>query len=158
MTFNKRVSHNSFIEYINLFLNGLCLESGNNFFNIEKYLYLRMTGRNMPRGRPVGSQVRQNVIEILHFGKKLHGYGIYLTYRKLFPKVTMRAIYYHLKKGVVLGELRVAEIRKEKGNYSWGGEVERIYYELGEKARPSGNQHVADYFKGLHEGRKRSQE
>lgn len=112
----------------------------------------------MARGRPAGSQVRQNIIEILHHGKKLHGYSICLTYRKLFPKVTMRTIYYHLKKGVALDEFKVAEIRKEKGNYSWGGEVERIYYELGEKARPAGNQQAAEYFKSLHEDQRLNQE
>ena len=125
---------------------------------MEKYLYSGFDGILMPRGRPAGSQVRQNVIEILYQAKKLHGYRTYLIYKKLFPKVTMRAIYYHLKKGVALKELKVAEIRKEKGNYSWGGEVERIYYELGEKARPSGNQQVAEHFKGLREARKQTQE
>ena len=112
----------------------------------------------MPRGRPTGSQVRQNVIEILYQAKKLHGYRICLVYKKLFPKVTMRAIYYHLKKGVALSEIKVAEIKKEKGNYSWGGEVERIYYKLGENARPVGNQQVAEHFKGFREARKKTQE
>ena len=98
----------------------------------------------MVRGRPVGSQVRQNMVEILHY-VELHGYKVYSVYKAVFPKVTMRAIYYHLKKGVELGEFKITQIKKEKGHYSWGGEVERIYYGLGEKARPSGNKMVKEH-------------
>ncbi|MBS3132899.1 hypothetical protein J4470_02075 [Candidatus Woesearchaeota archaeon] len=99
----------------------------------------------MPRGRPAGSKVRQNVVEILHYAKELHGYNIYAIYKGIFPKVTMRAIYYHLKKGVSTGEFKVAGVRKEKGDYSWGGEVERIYYTLGPNARASGNPAVKEH-------------
>jgi hypothetical protein len=115
----------------------------------------------MPRGRPVGSNVRQNIVEILHYAKELHGYNVYAIYRNVFPKVSMRAIYYHLKKGVSTGEFRVAGVRKEKGNYSWGGEVERVYYALGPNARPSGNPAVKEYIdskaaKAAQAARKRS--
>jgi hypothetical protein len=40
----------------------------------------------------------------------------------------MRLIYYHLKKGVSMGELKIHKIEKKKGEYSWGGEVEHILY------------------------------
>jgi len=100
----------------------------------------------MPKGRPVKSEIRQNIVEILYFMKEGYGYDIYRIYKALFPKVTMRSIYYHLKKGVSLGEFKVHKIQKEKGNYSWGGEVEKIYYALGEKANPSMNQRVKEYF------------
>lgn len=100
----------------------------------------------MPRGRPVGSAVRQNIVEILAVFGELHGYNVYRIYKKLFPEVTLRAVYYHLKKGVATGELEVSGIRKEAGEYSWGGEVERIYYRLGEQAVVKGDGKVKTYF------------
>src|SRR3989338_600623 len=112
-----------------------------------KYLNQCTNNPKMARGRPIGSKVRQNIVEILGQYGKLHGYAICTIYRKIFPKVTMRAIYYHLKKGVQTGELKVSEVRKEKGNYSWGGEVERIYYALGEKAKPVGSEAVKEHAK-----------
>ena len=100
----------------------------------------------MPRGRPAGSQVRQNIVEILNYGGKLHGYGIFSVYKALFPKAGIRNVYYHLKKGIETGELKVAEVRKESGNYSWGGYVERRYYALGPNAKPAGLPEVKEYF------------
>jgi hypothetical protein len=100
----------------------------------------------MLRGRPIGSKVRQNMVEILHYAKQLHGYHIYSIYKQLFPQVTMRAIYYHLKKGVETKEFKIAETRKEKGNYSWGAEVERTYYTLGENANAVGLPIVKEHF------------
>ncbi len=100
----------------------------------------------MTRGRPAGSGIRLNIIEILHVYGKLHGYNVYSVYKNIFPRATMRSIYYHLKKGVETGEFRVAEVRKEKGSYSWGGEVERIYYSLAENARPRSLPIVKEYF------------
>ncbi len=107
----------------------------------------------MPRGRPLGSAVRQNIIEILAVAGELHGYEVYRVYKKLFPAVTLRAIYYHLKKGAATGELRVVGIRKQAGAYSWGGEVERIYYALGEQAVVKGNGKVRAYFAKHQEAR-----
>ncbi len=78
--------------------------------------------------------------------KQGYGYDIYKAYRDIFPKVTMRSIYYHLKKGLALGEFKIEKIEKEKGDYSWGGEAEKIYYALGDKATPSGNERVKEYF------------
>lgn len=101
---------------------------------------------NMAKGRPVKSEIRQNMIEILFFMKEGYGYEIYKAYIALFPKVTMRSIYYHLKKGIALEEFKVSKIEKEKGDYSWGGEAEKIYYSLGDKAKPSGNEKVKEYF------------
>ena len=90
----------------------------------------------MKLGRPVESKIRQNIVEILYFMKKGYGYEIYKVYREIFPKVTMRVIYYHLKKGVETGEFRVESIKQEKGNYSWGEKAEKIYYALGKNAKP----------------------
>lgn len=99
----------------------------------------------MRRGRPVGSTVRQNILEILHVLGRAHGYQIYKVYRELYPKVTLRVIYYHLKKGQDLGELEIQNVEKEKGDYSWGSEAEKIYYQLGPKAKVQGDERVAAY-------------
>ncbi len=100
----------------------------------------------MAKGRPVKSEIRQNIVEILYFMKEGYGYEIYKTYVAIFPKVTMRSIYYHLKKGADLNEFKVSKIEKEKGDYSWGGEAEKIYYSLGEAAKPAGNEKAREYF------------
>ncbi len=100
----------------------------------------------MSRGRPTKSQIRQNIVEILYFLKKGYGYGIYRHYKEIFPAVTMRVIYYHLKKGVDVGEFKINQVIKEEGNFSWGNSVEKIYYELGENAKPIMESRVKDYF------------
>jgi hypothetical protein len=99
----------------------------------------------MKRGRPVRSPIRQNIVEILYFLGRGYGYDIYKIYKAVFPQVTMRSIYYHLKKGVAIGEFKIDKIEKERGNFSWGSEVEKIYYALGTKAMPVGNDKVRDY-------------
>ena len=78
--------------------------------------------------------------------KQGYGYEIYKIYREIFPTVTMRSIYYHLKKGVELEEFRVAQIKSEKGNYSWGLQAEKIYYALGKNAKPMMEKRVEKYF------------
>ena len=100
----------------------------------------------MGKGRPVKSEIRQNIVEIIYFMKEGYGYEIYKVYVAIFPKVTMRSIYYHLKKGVDLGEFKVSKVEKEKGDYSWGGEAEKIYYGLGENAKAVANERVKEYF------------
>ena len=97
------------------------------------------------KGRPVKSQIRQNIVEILYFIKQAYDYDIYKYYVKIFPKVTLRSIYYHLKKGVALGEFKVNKVEKEKGEYSWGGEAEKIYYSLGENAKATGDEKVKEF-------------
>ena len=101
------------------------------------------------RGRPVKSQIRKNIVEILFYIKKAYGYDIYKTYVKIFPKVTLRSIYYHLKKGLSTGEFQILNIEKEKGDYSWGAEAEKIYYGLGQNAKPTPNERVKEYFDNL---------
>ena len=98
------------------------------------------------RGRPIGSNIRQNIIEILFFKGKAYGYDIYKYYCDLFPKVTLRVIYYHLKKGVSLNEFLLENIKKEKGKYSWGGEAEKKYYKLGPEAKPKIKESIKKYF------------
>ena len=100
----------------------------------------------MMKGRPIKSVIRQNIVEILYFLKQGYGYDIYKIYMAVFPKVTMRSIYYHLKKGTELGEFKIKEIKSEKGDYSWGGEAEKIYYCLDKNAKPLIDKRVKRYF------------
>ena len=100
----------------------------------------------MRRGRPVKSEIRQNVAEILGVIGEGYGYEIVKIYLQIFPKVSQRVIYYHLKKGVETGEFRVSKIKKEKGDYSWGGEAEKVYYSLGEKAELRHDNRVKKWF------------
>ena len=101
----------------------------------------------MGRGRPVKSAIRQNIVEILNVKAEMYGYDIFRVYKEIFPSITLRSIYYHLKKGVSTGEFIVKEVRKEKGNFSWGGETEKTYYALGPKAQVKGDSKVKDFFK-----------
>ena len=93
----------------------------------------------MARGRPVKSAIRQHIVDILYYTGSGYGYDIYCIYREVYPLVTMRSIYYHLKKGVETGEFKVAKIQKEQGEYSWGGEAEKTYYSLGKNAAAHGD-------------------
>ncbi|MFC2135816.1 hypothetical protein ACFLTH_14460 [Bacteroidota bacterium] len=100
----------------------------------------------MTAGRPIGSMVRQNIVEILHFMKRAHGYDLYKVYLDLFPHVSLRLIYYHLKKGVDTHEFVVEKVENEKGDYSWGETAEKIYYALGNQANPIILPQVKKYF------------
>ncbi len=103
----------------------------------------------MKRGRPVYSEVRQNMVEIVAALKNAYGYEIYSIYKSIFPAITMRLIYYHLKKGVSLGEFKVQKVVAEKGDYSWGPEAEKIYYSLGPNAKPKGDPRVQKYIEKM---------
>jgi hypothetical protein len=98
------------------------------------------------QGRPLGSKVRQNIVEILYFYKRLHGYELSKIYMELYPKVTMRLIYYHLKKGLTTGEFKIYKVDKRSGKYSWGTTTENIIYECGPGANPMIEPHVKVYW------------
>lgn len=100
----------------------------------------------MGRGRPVKSEIRQNIVEILYIMGNGYGYDIHKIYKQIFTPVTREVIYYHLKKGVKLGEFEIKEVKREEGKYSWGGVVEKIYYKLGEKSNPILEPRVKEYF------------
>jgi hypothetical protein len=100
----------------------------------------------MQRGRPVKSAIRQNIIEILAVIGKSYGYKIHKFYNEIFPPTTRENVYYHLKKGVKLGELAIEEVRQEQGDYSWGRTVEKTYYKVGPKGKPAGDERVKKYF------------
>ena len=99
----------------------------------------------MKRGRPTRSAIRQNMIEILYHLGQAYGYEIYKVYKECFDPVTLRVMYYHLKKGVVLGEFKKEQVKIEEGNYSWGTTVEKIYYSLGPSAKTQGNEKVREF-------------
>lgn len=101
----------------------------------------------MQRGRPVKSEIRQNIIEILAVIGKSYGYRIHKIYNEIFPQTTRENVYYHLRKGVKLGEIAVEEVKQEQGDYSWGRIVEKTYYKTGPKAQPKGDERVKQFFK-----------
>ncbi|MBU1974477.1 MAG: hypothetical protein KKH52_03725, partial [Nanoarchaeota archaeon] len=92
----------------------------------------------MKKGRPTKSVIRQNVVEILYYLGQGYGYQIAKIYNEIFPTVTQRSVYYHLRKGKETKEIKMHKIEQEQGNFSWGSVVEKIYYTLGEKAAPRG--------------------
>jgi hypothetical protein len=96
------------------------------------------------KGRPPRSDIRDNIIEILYYLEKGYGYQLCKIYFEIFPKVTPRSIYYHLKKGVLTQEFEVEEVKTEHGEFSWGSSVEKIIYRLGPKALPKGSNRVKE--------------
>lgn len=101
----------------------------------------------MAKGRPVNSEIRQNIVEILAVIGEGYGYDIVKMYLEIFPKVSQRVIYYHLKKGLETEEFKISKIKKEKGDYSWGGVAEKVYYSLGSKAKIKFSKRVRDHLK-----------
>jgi hypothetical protein len=98
------------------------------------------------RGRPTRSPIRQNIVDILFYLKKGYGYEIFKHYIALYPRCTMEVVYYHLKKGLQLGEFEVAEVRQEKGDYSWGPISEKTFYGLGPQSAPRQSRRLEKYF------------
>ena len=98
------------------------------------------------RGRPVKSDIRQRLVEILAYLKKGYGYEIHKVYCQIFPKCSREVVYYHLRKGVKLGEFEVEQVKEEKGNYSWGPSVMKTYYKVGPKATARKDPAVKEFF------------
>ncbi|MBI2152070.1 hypothetical protein HYU21_05055 [Candidatus Woesearchaeota archaeon] len=92
----------------------------------------------MQKGRPIRSPIRQNIIELLFQLNQSYGYKLSKMYNEIFPKVTQRSIYYHLRKGLQTKEIKINRIEQETGNFSWGSEVEKKIYSLGPQAQPKG--------------------
>ncbi len=99
----------------------------------------------MGRGRPLKSQIRQNIVEILYYLDQGYGYQIAKIYNEVFPQVTQRSVYYHLRKGVEIKEIKVNRVEQEEGEFSWGRMVEKIYYSLGPESSPRGNKRVKEF-------------
>ncbi|MBT3408014.1 hypothetical protein HOK68_03555 [Candidatus Woesearchaeota archaeon] len=98
------------------------------------------------RGRPKGSKIRQNVINILYFYSPLTGYDIFKKYIKIYGRVTSRSIYYHLKYGTNIGDFEINKIINEKGNFSWGESSQKIYYNLTGGAIADIDDNIKDYY------------
>ena len=98
------------------------------------------------RGRPLKSIIRQGIVEILYFSNSMHGYEVFKVYNSIFPSVTQRSIYYHLRKGEQIKEFKVSDIKYKKGDYSWGETAKRIYYKLGPNAEPRISKRVKKFF------------
>jgi len=88
------------------------------------------------KGRQVGSDIRDNLVELLYFLGSSYGYDLYKKYLKVFGRVSRRSVYYHLRKGVDLGIFKIERVEDVKGDYSWGAGVRRIVYALGPAATP----------------------
>lgn len=97
------------------------------------------------QGRPVGSSVRDRMVNILYHYDHLHGYKIHDIYETVYEEVSRRLIYYHLDKGVKLGEFQLHSVEEQRGEYSWGDKVQRKRYELGPNAEPSFDKRLKNY-------------
>ena len=96
----------------------------------------------MKRGRPIHSEIRQNIMDLLFYLKKGYGYQISKIYLEIFPRCTRESIYYHLKKGVDLGQFIIHEVKNETGDFSWGTSAQKTYYSLGPSAQPRESERI----------------
>ncbi len=96
-------------------------------------------------GRPLGSDIRDHIVEILFIRKCGYAYELAKIHNDIYRKVTPRTIYYHLTRGLLTEEFVIQEIREEIGEFSWGKSVEKIYYALGPSAKPQGDVQVKEY-------------
>jgi len=101
------------------------------------------------RGRKVGSLIRDRLVELLFYLEKDYGYNIFKYYCKIYGKVTLRSIYYHLKKGKELEIFKINKIEEVNGDYSWGPKTQRIIYSLGPNAKPKGDKNIEKKLKTL---------
>lgn len=85
----------------------------------------------MQRGRPLKPEIREKISSILAHVGQSYGYELYKYYQSVFGKITIRNLYYNLKKGLELGEFIILDIRQEIGTFTWGGATQHIYYGLG---------------------------
>lgn len=99
----------------------------------------------MQKGRPLRSPIRQNIVELLFQLNQSYGYKLSKIYNEIFPKVTQRSIYYHLRKGLQTKEIKINRIEQETGSFSWGSEVEKKIYSIGSQAQPKGEKRVEEY-------------
>ena len=85
----------------------------------------------MARGRPIKTDVREKIASLLAQAGCAYGYELYKIYKDIFEPTSLRNIYYNLKKGVSIGEFIIIDVKREPGEFTWGGESEHIYYGLG---------------------------
>jgi len=101
------------------------------------------------RGRPVKSVIRDRMQQIVDVLGSAYGYEIYKIYKEVFEPVDVRSMYYHLKKGVALGEFKMAGTKSVQGPFTWGRESTHIYYVLGDAASHKGNAELKSKVKEL---------
>jgi len=82
-------------------------------------------------GRPSGSVIRSRVQQIIDALGVTYGYEIFKIYNDAFEPIDIRAIYYHLNKGVENGEFVETEQKASSGAFTWGEMSMRKYYTLG---------------------------
>lgn len=97
-------------------------------------------------GRPVGSKIRDNIIDILFIMEEGYGYEIHKVYQSIFGKVAQKSIYYNLARGIDTSEFKLKEVKKETGDFSWGSIVEKNIYCLGDNAKARLNEDIKAYF------------
>ena len=119
--------------------------------NGTTFLYRKTLGqimeiKRLTRGRPIGSDVRQNIINLLSFMKEGYGNDIHKIYCEIFPRISKNTLYYHLKKGAELGIFKVDRIVSEKGDFSWGGISEKTYYSNTGMVSSSQDSRLVQYF------------
>ena len=99
------------------------------------------------RGRPKGSVIRDRMQEIVALLGVSYGYEIYKAYTAAFSKINIRSMYYHLSKGVELGEFVLAGAKKEQGAYTWGDRTTRMYYVLGPEGKQTESEELPEVLK-----------
>ncbi len=80
-------------------------------------------------GRPVRSQIRDNIIKILTVLGPRYGYDIHKIHEEVFFPCTREVVYYHLRKGVTL-ELLTVQDSTITGEFSWGNKAEKKLYSV----------------------------
>ena len=86
-------------------------------------------------GRPQVSLIRDRLREVLSVVDRATGYDLHKIYVNVYGKVTIRSIYYNLHTGVLIGYFIVDSIKQERGEFSWGTEVEKKYYSVSAKGK-----------------------
>lgn len=76
------------------------------------------------------SIIRENIKKILSVVEEINGYDLYKIYIEVYPKVTMRSIYYNLTKGQELNEFKIKRVIEEEGDFSWGSTSRKVFYKI----------------------------
>lgn len=78
-----------------------------------------------------------------------YGYEIYRVYNEFFEPISLRSMYYHLKRGVQLDEFKEVAVKETKGSYTWGDISIRKYYILGTAAQHHTNEDLEELIERL---------
>ncbi len=100
-------------------------------------------------GRPVKSKIRDRMQMVVDALGVSYGYEIFKVYQDAFESIDLRSMYYHLNKGVMLGEFKEIGVEVVKGNFTWGDKSIRKYYVLGENAKQKASDDIHIIIKTL---------